>query len=100
LLIVFDCPPVIETYVDFTCNITMQVPPRRNYTDHNVTVTIADKPIMNLIFGNNTAEFRYRIDTAENYTVKISEANYESQISLILTVKRSNIKLLANKIKK
>ena len=92
IIIVINCPTLIETYVDFACNITMLLSPRHGYTDHNLTITFVTNPtkVVNLIFNTETNEIINRIDVAGTYNIILHESNYNSTVNTAITVISSN----------
>ena len=93
MLIQFDCPQNLETFVEFYCNVTMLQYPRPGFSNHNVTITVGTNPpaYINTFFNSTTQLVLLRIDSFGTFNLNAKEMNYNMSVAISRTVNKSKI---------
>ena len=91
-MIQFECPSIIENFIDFICNISMLLSPRISFTNHNVTFTIGTNPpaYINTVFNSSFRQIKATVEAPGNYNVTAYEKNYNQSLTKEITVNHSN----------
>ena len=91
-IIAFNCPSVIEKFIEFACNVSMALSPPAGYKNYNITVIIGSDPVtyMNSVFNTSSKLITGRVDSIGEFDVIVYENNYNTQIAQKMIVKQSN----------